>query len=325
MQPLRAERASARQGASARGCSPQRSRRASQSASPRSTQESLGFGAKSAAAIPSYAVSGEPAVLAVRSLNLAREVRIPCLPSLARGLRAPRLAAFSTFSTSLSLSRARADTRADTRADAVPAFAFAIRRRRIRRLLVPALFPAGGTRCAALTRAGRALTFPSGGAGDVARCAVDPTRTGFGSPGLRVGLSDNAGSAGRTRREHAVVSRAAAGARAHAAEGTARGSARAPVGRDFGGSRRAGARRGPAAARVRVRRARGAGGAGRKRRRLRGAAQVRGAAARRRDRDAENGGCFTPGAVLQPATVPAERSKARARSGRTHRGRAPAR
>jgi len=41
------------------------------SASPRSTQESLGFGAKSAAAIPSYAVSGEPAVLAVHGLNFA--------------------------------------------------------------------------------------------------------------------------------------------------------------------------------------------------------------------------------------------------------------
>ena len=41
------------------------------SASPRSTQESLGFGAKSAAAIPSYAVHGEPAVLAVHGLNFA--------------------------------------------------------------------------------------------------------------------------------------------------------------------------------------------------------------------------------------------------------------
>ena len=41
------------------------------SASPRSTQDSLGFGAKSAAAVPSYAVSGEPAVLAVHGLNFA--------------------------------------------------------------------------------------------------------------------------------------------------------------------------------------------------------------------------------------------------------------
>ena len=40
-------------------------------ASPRSTQESLGFGAKSAAAIPSYAISGQPAVLAVHGLNFA--------------------------------------------------------------------------------------------------------------------------------------------------------------------------------------------------------------------------------------------------------------
>ena len=121
------------------------------SASPRSTQESLGFGAKSAAAIPSYAVSGEPAVLAVHGLNFAPGGAHPTSsPSLARGLRAPRLAAFSTFSTSLSLSRARADTRADTRADAVPAFAFAIRRHRIRRLLVPALFPARGARAVPL-------------------------------------------------------------------------------------------------------------------------------------------------------------------------------
>ena len=78
------------------------------SASPRSTQESLGFGAKSAAAIPSYAVSGEPAVLAVHGLNFAPGgAHPPCLrrasPAVFARLASPHFPHFPRLSLSLSL------------------------------------------------------------------------------------------------------------------------------------------------------------------------------------------------------------------------------
>ena len=218
------------------------------SASPRSTQESLGFGAKSAAAIPSYAVSGEPAVLAVHGLNFAPGGAHPTSsPSLARGLRAPRLAAFSTFSTSLSLSLAHELTHALTHAltpfprSRSPSVATASAGSSCQRCSLPE----GHALCRFDARGPHALTFPSGGAGDVARCAVDPTRAGFGSPKgfAGVGLSDNAGSdwADVTFGEHAVVNFAEPSATSRALRGGGGPPAGLPVhlsGANFGGSRR---------------------------------------------------------------------------------------
>ena len=106
--------------------------------------------------------------------------------------------------------------------------------------------PEGHALCRFDARGPHALTFPSGGAGDVARCAVDPARAGSGSPKgfAGVGLSDNAGSdwADVTFGEHAVVNFAEPSATSRALLGGGGPPAGLPVhlsGANFGGDRRA--------------------------------------------------------------------------------------
>ena len=230
------------------------------SASPRSTQESLGFGAKSAAAIPSYAVSGEPAVLAVHGLNFApggaHPVRQAKSSPSPRSSRASPRRIFHTVRAdvrfSLSLSLAHELTHALTHALAHaltpfprsrwPSVATASAGSSCQRCSLPE----GHALCRFDARGPHALTFPSGGAGDVARCAVDPARAGSGSPKgfAGVGLSDNAGSdwADVTFGEHAVVNFAEPSATSRALLGGGGPPAGLPVhlsGANFGGDRRA--------------------------------------------------------------------------------------
>ena len=172
-----------------------------------------------------------------------------------------------------------------------------------------------------MTRGPHALTFPSGGAGDVARCAVDPTRAGagFGSPKgfAGVGLSDNAGSdwADATFGEHAVaVNFAEPSATSRALRGGGGPPAGLPVhlsGANFGGSRRAeadGGNRPPLACAFDGRAAPTAldenGGVSAALHRCETPP-----ARRRHLRRGERRLFYLPAPFYQPATVPAERSR----------------
>ena len=175
----------------------QRSRRA-----PRSTQRVARVRRACRAAIPSYAVSGEPAVRAVHGETRPGRPRGPLAGRGARvdpAGRAPRLPAAFAARASLSLSLAHELTHALTRAlTPLRRSRCGTRDNRSAPLhAVPALFPPAGTRCAAWTRRGaradvslgrrRRRRAVRGGSGARRRLPTSPRAAG-------VALSDNAGS-----------------------------------------------------------------------------------------------------------------------------------